>query len=84
MTTQEKYAKLRVYTSEALMGTEIFTICIFVFCFRQRHLVRKEPNADDIKAKAAMLKSRVEDYFEEYDAGVDQKVFAVLVKIVCR
>ncbi|HOZ82625.1 MAG TPA: S46 family peptidase [Bacteroidia bacterium] len=74
-----KYAKLRVYTSEALMGTEILRYA-FSFSALDKALNEKEPNADDIKAKAAMLKSRVEDYFEEYDAGVDQKVFAVLVK----
>ncbi len=74
-----KYAKVRVYMSEALMGTEVLRYA-FSFSTLEKALSEKTPNQEDITAKTDMLKSRVDDFFDEYDAGVDKKVFAVLVK----
>lgn len=74
-----KYAKVRVYMSEALLGTEVLRYAMS-FGALEKALNEKTPNQEDIQAKTAMLKSQVDDYFDEYDAGVDKKVFAVLMK----
>lgn len=65
--------------SEALQGTEILRFA-YSFNALEKALNEKEPNKDDIKAKAEAVKARVEDFYDEYDAGVDKKVFAVLIK----
>src|SRR5690606_35613474 len=74
-----KYAKVRVYMREALQGTEILRYA-YSFSALEKALNEKNPNQEDIKAKTAALKSQVDDFFSEYDAGVDKKVFAVLMK----
>lgn len=74
-----KYAKVRVYMSEALLGTEVLRYAMS-FGALEKALNEKTPNQEDIQAKTAILKSQVDDYFDEYDAGVDKKVFAVLMK----
>ena len=74
-----KYAKVRVYMREALQGTEILRYA-YSFSALEKALNEENPNQEDIKAKTAALKSQVDDFFSEYDAGVDKKVFAVLMK----
>jgi hypothetical protein len=77
-----KYALLRVYLSEALQGTEILKYA-YTFNALEKALNEKDAKPEDIKVKADALKEKVEDFFEEYDAGVDKKVFAVLIKQFC-
>ncbi len=70
----------RTYLQEAIFGIEILPFAN-TYQSLEKTLSNKESKPEDIKAATEPLKIAAKDFFKDYDAATDQKVFAELLEM---
>jgi hypothetical protein len=75
-----EYQLLSTYFGEAIYGTEILAFA-FGFSNLQPLLQAEKKDTAKINATIKSLRADAADHFKDYDAGIDQKVLAAMLKV---
>ncbi len=68
------------YFQEAVLGTEILPLA-YSFQSLEKVLSNKEAKPEEIKAAVEPLKEAAKEFYKDYNASTDQKVFAALMEM---
>ncbi|RMG81602.1 MAG: S46 family peptidase, partial [Bacteroidetes bacterium] len=74
----DNYILSRVYLGETVFGSEILR---FSYGFMQLQRLLEEENNEKVKAIAASLKKRAENFYKDYNAPTDKKITAAMLEL---
>ncbi len=73
----------KIYLQEAILGTEILPTASAYQAF-EKVLSNKEAKPEEIRSQTDLLKDDAKEFFKDYNAATDQKVFAALLAMYAK